>query len=60
MADHDVIASPAPQLEHNPNYSRATVAELKAALTTADAAYYTAARLHSMTYNDLVFAVRSI
>lgn len=59
MADHDVIADPLPQLENNPNYSRATVAELKALLTTADAAYYTAARLNSMTYNDLVFAVRA-
>lgn len=60
MADHDVIASPSPQLPYNPNYSRATVAELKALLVADDATYYTTARLNEMTYNDLVYAVRLI
>lgn len=60
MADHDVIASPVPQLKHNKNYGRKTVAELKTTLQTANAGYYTNARILSMTYNDLVFAVRSL
>lgn len=36
-----------------------TVAILDSELTTANAAYYTAARLATMTVNDKVFALRS-
>ena len=36
-----------------------TIAALKSRLATIDATFYTTARMHTMTYNDLVFAVRT-
>ncbi len=45
------------KLEHeDTDYS--TVTALRARLTAIDAGYYTAARLNTMTYNDMVYAVR--
>ena len=40
------------------NYT--SIASLDSALATANAAYYTTARLDSMTVNDKIFALRSI
>lgn len=62
MADHDVIADPAPQLPalNKPatHQGRPTVAALKASLTTKSATTFTADRLNTMTWNDLVYADR--
>lgn len=35
-----------------------SIADMKLRLTAIDATFYTAARLNSLTYNDLVYAVR--
>lgn len=35
-----------------------TIFAMKIVLATADAGYYTAARMNKMTYNDMVYAVR--
>lgn len=57
MADHDPREDITPKNNlHVPR--RPTVAALKAALTTHNATSYSAARLQSMTYNDLVYAAR--
>jgi hypothetical protein len=61
MADWDTMNDPTPQ---NPikraTGTKPTIAALKSALTTADAATYTTARLLSMTKNDLVFACKTL
>lgn len=36
----------------------ATITAMKSRLGTIDGAYYTAARLSQMTYNDMVYALR--
>lgn len=47
----------APQGEHwDTDY--ASVTALRARLAAIDGTFYTAARLNTMTYNDLVYAVR--
>lgn len=35
-----------------------TISTMKARLAAIDAGFYTAARLNSMTYNDMVYAIR--
>ena len=40
------------------NYT--SISALRSALSTANGTYYTAARLDSMTVNDMVWALRSI
>lgn len=37
-----------------------SIAKMRAALTAVDATYYSAARLDTMTKNDLVYAVRLV
>lgn len=36
-----------------------SIASMKARLTAIDSGFYTAARLNTMTYNDMVFAIRT-
>lgn len=36
----------------------ASIASMRARLTTLNGAYFTAARLNTMTYNDLIYAIR--
>lgn len=60
MADHDVIADPEPQLLNHPNFSRATIAELKAEIQAINNTTYTDAALLQVTYNDLIFILRSL
>lgn len=35
-----------------------TITSLKSRLNTIDSGFYTTARMHTMTFNDLVYAVR--
>jgi hypothetical protein len=58
MADYDVIADPAPQIENSPHYGRKTITELKTALSALDSTTYTAAAMRTMTRNDLIYAIR--
>jgi 5,10-methylene-tetrahydrofolate dehydrogenase/methenyl tetrahydrofolate cyclohydrolase len=63
LADHDIIALPQPQLpavnKRSNLAGRPTIAALKTALATVNGGTsYTADRLASLTYNDLVHACR--
>ena len=40
------------------NQDRVSVGAMRSYLNTANAAYYTAARMNSMTKNDMVYAIR--
>lgn len=44
-------------LEHT-DTDYVSITALKARLTTLDAGFYTTARLNTMTYNDMIYAVR--
>ena len=59
MADHDVIASPSPKLTNTRHYGRPTIAQLKTTLSGLNSTVYTAAAMNKMTYNDLVYAIRT-
>ncbi len=59
MADYDIYNSPVPQRKGGfPVLALPTVAQLKAALTAFNATSYSAARLHAMTKQDMLNAVR--
>lgn len=60
MADFHVKSDTVPALGALSSVStlRPTVAALKTALTAFNSTSYSAARMHTMTYNDLVYAAR--
>lgn len=60
MPDFDVIADTLPQLQFRPTIhnGRKTVAQLKTEIQALDATTYTNAAVNSMTYNDVVHAIR--
>lgn len=60
MSDFDVIADTLPQLQFRPTIhnGRKTVAQLKTEIQALDATTYTNAAVNSMTYNDVVHAIR--
>lgn len=47
----------APQGEHD-DTDYTSITALRARLSTLDAGFYTAARLNTLSYNDMVYAVR--
>lgn len=59
LADLHVKTDTLPALPYQPiNTLKPTVAALKTALNTHSATSYTASRMHTMSYNDLVYAAR--
>jgi hypothetical protein len=58
MADFFITGDTLPKQVFNDVDTAPTIANLKAALTTFQAGTYTAARLATMTYNDLIYACR--
>lgn len=59
VADFFVKGDTLPALTTTPvNTLRPTVAALKAALTAFNSTSYSTARMHTMSYNDLVYAAR--
>lgn len=53
----DIYNDPTPKRRNNKTV-KPTMTELKNALTAADGTYFTAARLRTMTRNDLINACR--
>lgn len=58
MAAIDIYNDKLPKRTNNRVVGKPTMAQLKTALQTADAAYFTTARLNTMTRNDLLNAAR--
>lgn len=59
MADFHVKSDTVPALSTSAvNTLRPTISALKTALDTHSSTSYSAARLHAMTYNDLIYAAR--
>lgn len=59
MADLHVKSNTTPALTNaSPNGLRPTVAALKTALNAHSATSYSASRMHTMSYNDLIYAAR--
>lgn len=57
MAGHDPINDPTPKL-NNKIKRGPSVGELRTALQTANAGYYTNTRLEQMTKNDMIYAAK--
>jgi hypothetical protein len=58
MADFDIPNDTVPQNPTKRAYTKPTIAAMKTALDTYNSTSYTAARMLSMTENDLLYACR--